>query len=65
MRWIKYFIHPKRFDSEAEILTEQQKNCSHKWERMANSDYSHCLSCKLMRHDTDGDLINPLVYKEA
>lgn len=45
-------------------LTEQQKSCVHDWRQMAESEYSRCVHCGLMRHDKDGDLINPFVYEK-
>lgn len=53
---------PSRQRQDPPLLTEEQKTCSHTWERMGESGYSHCKKCLLMRHDVDGDLINPLIF---
>lgn len=61
---IALILWPFRQRQDPPLLTEEQKTCSHTWERMGESDYSHCKKCMLMRHDVDGDLINPLIYRE-
>lgn len=41
-------------------LTEQQRNCKHTWDPEHDGlDYAACLSCGVMIHRKDGDLINP------
>lgn len=52
-----------QYDKLARNLTGEQKNCDHDWVKPGcHSDYSICQKCRLMRHDKDGDLINPLVF---